>query len=126
MTDWTTITDSQVDPKAPVTSELMTAMRDNPIAISEGATGAPKVQTEAIQDAAVNRVKLKTATNSGGYSFGSNGGSVTINMDPYSFFPGMTGSSQTQIRGGGADAPAVQVSDSSNASGTLSWRYIEA
>lgn len=43
MTDWTTITDSQVDPKAPVTSELMTALRDNPSALAEGATGAPRI-----------------------------------------------------------------------------------
>ncbi len=83
--------------------------------------------TEAkLASSAVSRAKLKTATNSGSYSFGGGGGSVTINMDPYSFFPGMTGSSGTNIRGGGADAPAVEINDSSNASGTLSWRYIEA
>lgn len=45
MTDWTTITDSQVDPKAPVTSELMTALRDNPAALAERATGAPYVES---------------------------------------------------------------------------------
>lgn len=43
MADWTTITDSQVDPNAPVTSELMSALRDNPVAIAEGAAGAPKI-----------------------------------------------------------------------------------
>lgn len=43
MTDYTSIANSQIDPKAPVTSELMTALRDNPIAIAEGAAGAPKV-----------------------------------------------------------------------------------
>lgn len=43
MTDYTSIADSQIDPKAPVTSELMTALRDNPIAIAEGAAGAPKI-----------------------------------------------------------------------------------
>ena len=43
MADWTTITDTQVDPKAPVTSELMTALRDNPLAIAEGSTNAPKI-----------------------------------------------------------------------------------
>lgn len=50
MADWTTITDSQVDPKAPVTSELMTALRDNPVAIAEGATNAPRI-AEKIQSA---------------------------------------------------------------------------
>lgn len=43
MADWTTIADSQVDPNAPVTSELMSALRDNPVAIAEGASGAPKI-----------------------------------------------------------------------------------
>ncbi len=41
MTDWLTITDSQVDPDAPITSGLGYAWRDNPIAISEGSDGAP-------------------------------------------------------------------------------------
>ena len=48
MTDYTSIADSQIDPKAPVTSELMTALRDNPIAISEGSSGAPKIKPEAL------------------------------------------------------------------------------
>lgn len=43
MADYTTITDAQVDPEAPITSELMSALRDNPIAIAEGATGAPLI-----------------------------------------------------------------------------------
>ena len=43
MADYTSIADSQIDPKAPVTSELMTALRDNPIAIAEGSAGAPKI-----------------------------------------------------------------------------------
>lgn len=47
MTDYTSIADSQVDPKAPVTSDLMTALRDNPIAIGEGSTGAPRIQGKA-------------------------------------------------------------------------------
>lgn len=49
MADWTTIADSQVDPKAPVTSELMAALRDNPIAIAEGATGAPRIWLPAFE-----------------------------------------------------------------------------
>jgi hypothetical protein len=46
MADWTTISDTQVDPNAPLTSELMTALRDNPIAIAERATGAPRVKVD--------------------------------------------------------------------------------
>ena len=35
MADWFNITDTQVDPDAPLTSQLGYAWRDNPIAISE-------------------------------------------------------------------------------------------
>lgn len=48
MADWTDITDAQVAPKAPVTSELVTAFRDNVTAALEGATGAPKVEASAL------------------------------------------------------------------------------
>ncbi len=43
MADWTNITDTAVDPDAPLTSQLGYAWRDNPIAIAEGSTGAPKI-----------------------------------------------------------------------------------
>lgn len=41
MADWTAIPDSVLDPDAPLTSDLAYAWRDNPIAIAEGASGAP-------------------------------------------------------------------------------------
>ena len=43
MTDYTGISNTQVDPEAPVTSELMTSLRDDPIAIAEGSLDAPGV-----------------------------------------------------------------------------------
>lgn len=49
MADYTTITDAQVDPEAPITSELMSALRDNPTAIAEGASGAPRIVADANQ-----------------------------------------------------------------------------
>lgn len=48
MADYTTITDSAVSPDAPITSQLGFAFRDNPIAIAEGATGAPRVLDGAL------------------------------------------------------------------------------
>lgn len=53
MADWVAITDSQVDPDAPLTSELAYAWRDNPIAIAEGAVGAPRIQMEAFGAAGI-------------------------------------------------------------------------
>lgn len=50
MADYTTITDAQVDPEAPITSELMSALRDNPIAIAEAAASAPKIDPRAMDN----------------------------------------------------------------------------
>jgi len=47
MADWFSITDTQIDPDAPLTSQLAYAWRDNCIAIAEGASGAPRVQMAA-------------------------------------------------------------------------------
>lgn len=52
MVDWTAISDTQVDPNAPITSELMTALRDNPIALAEGAAGATRITDAALDTGA--------------------------------------------------------------------------
>ena len=43
MADWTTIPDSSLEVSQPIRSIDTLALRDNPIAIAEGAAGAPKV-----------------------------------------------------------------------------------
>lgn len=43
MTDWTNIADSVLEPGDPVRSVDIIALRDNPIAIAEGASGAPEM-----------------------------------------------------------------------------------
>lgn len=48
MADWASITNSQVDPDAPLTSELAYAWRDNVIAMTEGAVGAPRIAFAAM------------------------------------------------------------------------------
>ncbi len=44
MTTYTAIPNGDIDQDSPVTQPLMTLLRDNPIAISEGSTGAPYAQ----------------------------------------------------------------------------------
>lgn len=61
MTSYITITDAETDPSAPLTSELAKKWRDNPIAIIEGATGAPRVLPLAINNYH-GRVALDTST----------------------------------------------------------------
>lgn len=48
MTSYIEITESETDPGAPGTSELWKKWRDNPIAMAEGADGAPRVQGIAL------------------------------------------------------------------------------
>ena len=43
MTSYIAIANSEVDPNSPITADLMTKLRDNPIAMGEGAVGAPSV-----------------------------------------------------------------------------------
>jgi hypothetical protein len=56
MADWTDILNSEVDTDSPITEALMTALRDNPVAIAEGASGAPTISNLAFDGTGVNRV----------------------------------------------------------------------
>jgi hypothetical protein len=44
MPTYTTIPNTQIEPEAPVTSELMTLLRDNPLSIAEDDSTAPKIK----------------------------------------------------------------------------------
>lgn len=43
MTSYISIANSEIDPNSGITAELMTKLRDNPIAISEGNSSAPNI-----------------------------------------------------------------------------------
>jgi hypothetical protein len=57
---WTNIDNALVSVGALPFATTIQALRDNPIAIANGDAGAPKVQTAAIQDGAVQVSKLAT------------------------------------------------------------------
>lgn len=48
MTSYITINNSEIDPDSPITADLMAKFRDNPLAIGEGATGAPRIYGQGI------------------------------------------------------------------------------
>lgn len=50
MTDYTSVGDSEIDPDAPLTSWLGYRFRDNPLAMFEGAAGAPRLRYAAYPD----------------------------------------------------------------------------
>ena len=64
MTIYTAVINADIDADSPVTTGLMTKLRDNPIAITEGATGAPRIVNAAIDAAAaIATSKLATGGN---------------------------------------------------------------
>lgn len=58
MATYTAITDTEIEPEKPVTTSLMNRLRDNPLAIAEGASGAPRIQTAGIDTGAVTQTRL--------------------------------------------------------------------
>lgn len=56
MADWKQIPDTDVDPDAPVTSELTYALRDNPVAIAEGAAGAPRISPYSLSTGYIGNI----------------------------------------------------------------------
>lgn len=62
MTAYVDIADSEIDPESPYTTTLATKNRDNPIAITEGSSGAPKIQLAAIDSGVLSRELVSTAT----------------------------------------------------------------
>jgi hypothetical protein len=81
MTTYTAIADSEIDVDSPITESLLTRFRNNPIAITEGASGAPKIKQAAIDAAAVGQSQLKTASGTASVSGTvSGGGNSPINL----------------------------------------------
>jgi hypothetical protein len=58
MATWTNVPNSVLEPGDPIRSVDIIAIKENIIALSEGASGAPKILTTAINDAAVTTEKL--------------------------------------------------------------------
>lgn len=72
MADWTTIPDSSIEPGKPIRSIDGLALRDNPIAISEGAAGAPRIIGNAAKRIEEFAVLTVTAADTYSASVGSN------------------------------------------------------
>ena len=141
MADWTNLPDTTFEPGAPAKGRDMRFLRDNPIAIAEGAAGAPKIQTAAIATSAVTQAKmatdsvgraqLRTATGSFSQSIGG-GGSTTLTLDDYSFAPSLQGDRASlefrpSISTASPSQPRFDIVNTSTGSSrtfTAAWRYI--
>ena len=62
MADYTDLPDTAVGIGGIPSGTTVTALRDNPIAIAEGAVGAPRIVNEAITDATIGSEKFQSGT----------------------------------------------------------------
>jgi hypothetical protein len=116
MTSYVAVANGEIDADSPITADLMTKLRDNPIALSEGAAGAPKVMRAALN------LTANTLTGSVG-----SGASVTLSLNQYSFFPSVDDGSSTTTWGTGTSTiPKLTLSNGSGASSGYSvwWNSI--
>ncbi len=84
MATWTDVDSARLEPGKPIRSIDGLALRDNPIAIAEGATGAPRIQqaamadnsvtTRAIVNGSVTSAKLAVGANETNWMLGRNAG----------------------------------------------------
>lgn len=75
MTTYTAITNASIDQDSPLTVDLMTLVRDNPIAISEGATDAPVLSAGWHP---YDMVEVGDGNDGEFYSFATDGASAAI------------------------------------------------
>ena len=85
MAEFTVIPDANLEPDKPARSIDALAFYANPIAIAEGAAGAPRIQTAAIQDGAVTSAKLATGTGERDWVLARTAGAATGAVGTYSW-----------------------------------------
>lgn len=133
MTTYTAITSGQRDAESPIDVTLIGLMIDNPIAITEGSAGAPKILEAAINAAAVSQGKLKTTTANGGIQYATLAhGSYALTGGTYSWWTAGADSvgGRTGLRFGNADPAAGTIGffnpDAQASSIYIDERYVQA
>lgn len=125
MATWTNITDAALEPGRPIRSVDGLALRDNAIAIAEGAVGAPRVLSAAINDYPFGAEDFQTGTTERDWVLARTAGANVGAVGSYATAKQATG---TTVSTGGVTAGSnLRYSDSSsNAGGSLpgTWRLM--
>ena len=146
MASWTDIPNSSLETGAPARSVDALAFRDNPIAIAEGATGAPRitgsqgpvVQTNGLYDECVTNAKIANdAVTNAKISIGTRSFSGSIDYeesvnisgsDQFAFIPRITSSTGVTFNGFSSTTSNYRFQLSNYNIGTktytLQWNYI--
>jgi hypothetical protein len=123
MASWTSQSTSSLLPGEPWTSAKALAAFENPTALAEGASGAPKIQEAAMDEDSVNRLAIKDGTASGSGSLGGSSRTTVTITDELAFTPKVTGTDIQAYLGGGGLIIENRDPDSSS-SYTYTWKYI--
>lgn len=132
MPEYQEILDTEVQPEAPLTSSLGVRFRDNPIALANGASGAPRIQTAAINNSAVTAQKINIQQRSFSGSLDNDEETTITVSDTNPLFPRLTTSEADAIamianesRGTGSRV-RVKHTDPfvATRSYAVAWRYI--
>jgi hypothetical protein len=128
MATWTTVPDSSLEPGKPIRSIDAIALRDNPVAIAEGAAGAPKIEAQALdtttdeRDWVLARTSELTLGAVGTYAF--LGSTTLTNVSPGSTKAGSAlryaGMLRSQAWSSTASVSALSVGTTTTPTGT--WR----
>lgn len=130
MPSWTDFNPDVFLQGRPITDAIGLGLEENPRAIAAGVPGAPRIQRAAVEDDAINRAKIETATESVSGTLDI-GDSVVVNMDNYSFFPATSGVNITMDAGAQTNPsnPSFRLrnTDTDNQRDyAAAWRYIVA
>lgn len=98
MATWTEIPNSSIETGRPIRAIDGRALRDNVVALAEGASGAPKIETAAIDDLAVTAGKLATGNNERDWVLDRTAGASVGAVGTYAFL-GETGNVTTNPGG---------------------------
>jgi len=123
MATWTTITTAALEPGKPVRSVDGLALRDNPIAIAEGAAGAPKIENAAFDAGELGAEKFQSGTDERDWVLGRTSNAAGGAVGTYAFALAGAGPASgfgASISGSRLTPSNVAVNPSGYVSGT--WR----
>ena len=126
MADWTDQDTDSLLPGEPWTSAKALAAFENPVALAEGATGAPKIQAEALGAQEVNEPAMRVRQESGSFTVAASGVADFEILGNLVFLPRVTGtgSSDLIVGFGGSGLLIRNTNPNDSRTGTVSWYRI--
>ncbi|HEV8077194.1 MAG TPA: hypothetical protein VGP45_02285 [Marinobacter sp.] len=101
MASWTDQDTDSLLPGEPWTSAKALAAFENPVAIAEGAAGAPKIQAEALGPQEVNENAMRVQEFSASGSLSGSGTAIVTIAGNLVFFPRVSGNDIEGVMSGG-------------------------